>query len=76
MSIRLASGRKVAATAVVFAVLGGAAGTLTAPSAPAETRCEMDRCGSLGTICITTTDKTGCDALTDGTCRTYACEST
>lgn len=68
--------RAACTTALVFSMLGAAAGTLTARSAPASSRCEMDRCGNLGMICITTEDKSGCDALADGSCRTYACDIT
>lgn len=76
MRTLLPTRRAACTTALVFSVFGAAAGTLTARSAPASSRCEMDRCGNLGAICITTEDKTGCDALTDGSCQTYACNIT
>lgn len=76
MRTLLPTRRAACATALVFSALGAAVGTLTARSAPALSRCEMDKCGTLGAICITTEDRTGCDALTNGSCQTYACDIT
>ena len=76
MRTLLPTRRAACATALACSALGAVAGTLQARSATAHSRCEMDRCGTLGAICITTQDKTGCDALTDGSCQTYACDIT
>ena len=68
--------RAACGTALVFSVLGAVAGTLSARSAPAQGKCEMDQCGTMGSICVTSTAKTGCDALPDLTCKTYECNAT
>lgn len=69
------SGRRAAiVTALVFAGLGAVTGSVRARSAPAQTACEQDQCGYYGAICETATTYTGCDALDDGSCRTYDCK--
>lgn len=70
-SVRLAA----VTTALLFAFLGAVAGTVRARPAPAQTACEHDQCGQLtGGICVTSDDYTGCDQLSDGTCKTYSCK--
>lgn len=69
------SGRRPAVvTALVFAALGAVTGSVRARSAPAQTTCENDQCGYYGAICVTASTSTGCDALDDGSCRTYDCK--
>lgn len=67
--------RAAIVTALVFAALGAATGTVRARSAPAQTVCEHDQCGELtGAVCVTSDDYTGCDMLSSGTCKTYSCK--
>lgn len=68
-------GRAAITTALLFASLGAIAGTVRARPAPAQTACEHDQCGQLtGAICVTSDEYTGCDQLSDGTCKTYSCK--
>lgn len=76
MRTLLPTRRAACTTALVFSVFGAAAGALTARSAPASSRCEMDQCGPMGSVCVTATTKTGCDALPDLSCKTYDCDIT
>lgn len=61
-------------TALVFAGLGAAAGTVRARSAPAQTACENDQCGWDGVLCTASSTYTACDALDNGTCKTIDCK--
>ena len=63
----------IVAVVSVCGVAGAAVGTLTARDAASQLKCEQDQCGPYGAICITSSQKTACDAIDGGNCRTLDC---
>lgn len=58
---------------VLFGAAGALAGSAVARDGVAQTPCESDQCGPSGSICVTATTRTSCDAIEGGQCRTLKC---